>query len=215
MNFLCYTEFMKENTINFDLELENKERKIHLLDEFDETQKEEIISVKLEKYEDFFNSFDPSPDPKRKLNLNVVEYLIDQLTDLENSSRITVNIYVPDLSENESSVIKDAFENYFKNEAIGNIRHNKKSMNYWRKYLRFGSLVMIFICFISKMLEIAHFSDVSFFRAFTESFFILGWVILWEPADYLFFERRKEKYILIKYMRLHRAKINVINQVSN
>ena len=189
--------------------LEKRERKEHLIDELTAMYYEDTVNIKLDKIEDIFCSFDPAGAETRSLDSELEAYIIEQLEHFSTKTRVQVNIMVPTQGKYNEDTIRMGFFNHFKTRAEEQLIINRKENHRWSLNLIFGLL------FLALCLIVAHIcnqltENIPFMRVLGESFGIIGWVALWEPATYFLYGNREGLNKLKNYMRLHRAKVNVI-----
>ncbi len=189
--------------------LERRERKEHLIDELTAMYYEDTVNIRLQNIEDIYCSFDPASPETRGLEPNIEAYILEQLNHFSKKSRVQVNIMLPKITKYSEETVKMGFFNHFKTRAEEQLIINRKENKRWILNLIFG-LIFLAICLIS-----AHFfnlltEQIPFMHVLGESFGIIGWVALWEPATYFLYGNREGIHKLTAYMRLHRAKVNII-----
>lgn len=192
-------------------ELEKLERKSHLLDEINNFIPEETVALKLNSLEDYFNPLDPSPMEERSLNKDVEQYILDATENLPFARRLCIKVYVSPnskIKENEA-VLKSAYLKHFEKSAKNQMIYNRRDGRKWRINLIIGLVCMAICLVLAHVLTLPAFEEMSFASVLSESLGILGWVAIWEPAEYYLFGRRNNKSLLQKYMRLHRAQLIV------
>ncbi len=162
------------------------------------------ILVSLNKYEDIYSDFDPSPFKKRDIQEDFVDYIWDSALDIPIKEDISVVFLmeenIRDLRK-ENQVLK-ALNNYF--EYILNKKkreyHNEKKKSF--RYLIIGILLAIFV-------YNDVFSGVKVWnKIFSEGIMIGTWVFFWEAFYDIFIECqtvRKEiklakRFLKIKYV---------------
>lgn len=194
-------------------ELEKKERKAKLLDDINSTIKESIpleeIGIRLTDKEQMFNQLDPMPLDRRSLSRDFEEYCLEQLENIPLAKRIRIRIYLDEVCSEDIEKIKSAFENHFKKKAKAQITANRKESRKWRMNLLVGLLCMAACLVTAHVLGLPKFADIPLNNAISESLGILGWVAIWEPAEYFLFGWRSNTNILQQYMRLHLAQVEV------
>ena len=205
---MCYNPLMAKK-FNLLEELEIKERKAHLMDEISDLIPQETISLKLQNPEQLFNQFDPSPLENRSLSREVEDYLLDQLEELPVASRITVELLIASVTEEEKQKIQAAFENHFKIRAKEQLQKNKKESRKWRVNLLIGLICMAVCLVAAHILGLPKFEDLPLTNAVSESLGILGWVAIWEPAEFFLFGWRENTNNLQQYMRLHKSQVKI------
>lgn len=193
--------------INLFKELEKKERKAHLLDDINSILPEDTINIHIDSQEDFFCHFDCSPLSERSLNQELENYLLEKLDSLNVASRLNIHLHVPESSNPEA--LKQAFIHHFSTKARNTLYSNRKSARHWRINLILG-LAFLAVCLLAAhILSLPSFEEYTSAQVFSECFGIIGWVAIWEPAEYFLFKWREDAADLQKLMRLHSAKISI------
>lgn len=193
--------------INLFKELEKKEKKAHLLDDINSILPEDIINLKLNSQDDFFCHFDCSPLEERSINQELEDYLIGKLDSLNITSRLNIQFSIPEASDVQA--IKKAFSHHFSTKARNTLALNRKKARRWRINLILG-LIFLAICLLAAhILSLPAFEEYTFAKVLSESLGIIGWVAIWEPAEYFLFAWREDASNLQKLMRLHSAKISI------
>ena len=196
--------------------LEKRERKEHLIDEITELYFEDTINIRLKDISALYNQFDPAPLENRALNTEAENYIMEEIDHFRHGSRVQVNILVPKISKNNDfskEMIAHSFENHFQTRAQEQLILNTKATHRWLRNLLWGSLFLAASLISAHILNILS-EQIRFLAVLSESLSIIGWVALWEPASYFLYGRQEGARTLRHYMRLHRAKINILEGES-
>lgn len=194
--------------------LEKRERKEHLIDELTVMYFEDTINIRLDDIADLYSKFDPAAPEKRSLNPEAESYIMEEIDHFRHGTRVQVNILVSKVSTDTKNgfseeTIARSFENHFQARAEEQLILNTKASHRWLRNLLWGSLFLAVSLVSAHILNILS-EQVRFLAVLGESLSIIGWVALWEPASYFLYGRQEGARTLRHYMRLHRAKINVI-----
>ena len=190
-----------------DLALLKQEAKEHLISEDGITTKSSI-NIVLPDIAELYNRLDPSPLDERSLNHEVTEYLYDRVDRIPRFSQLAINLSVPATEGLDAAEVAQSITNYFGHKALDQLISNRKSLRHWRWNLILGMAALSIFLFGAHLLKL-HVEDVPFFAVLSEGLSIVGWVALWEPANYFLFGIRNDHAMLRRYMRLHRAKVCV------
>jgi hypothetical protein len=157
------------------------------MDNLKKTSDAEVIEIQGENIEMLFSSFDPSPISRRRLNSELVNYVLDRI---DPKDKNPVNIVISNFPEG-NAILK-------KNELAQIIRRQiKKAINMANEDLRANfrlglrtllvALIILMTCLgLSTLFEYLPFRI--FQSALIEGFVIIGWVILWHPIEILVFD---------------------------
>jgi len=201
-----------KKTINILQELEKLEKKEHLFDELDSYRQESFINLKLKNTEELFNPLDPDPLEVRDLSQDVTDYLFDKSQKLPKNNKITINIEIESINDKETEIIKKSISNHFMEKAQEQLYLNRKEHTKWTHNTIKGLICLALCLGAAHIFGLPRFEDIAFCKVLSESIGILGWVAIWEPAEYYLYGRKSNNLELIKYMKLHRANINITHQ---
>ena len=188
--------------------IERHEEKTKLVKKLAELFNEVTIPIRLSSAEKLYNPLDPAPVQSRELSSEIEAYILKELEYKSSKSRIAIDFIADDLSLYDIEIIRAAFKNHFKRRAQEQLIRNRKSLRRWLSFL------FLALALLSLFLFLAHFFRTNaaghpFFNILSESFAIIGWVALWEPATYFLYGRNAERRLLYKFMRLHHATVTV------
>ncbi len=196
--------------LNILQELEKKERKANLLGEIDSLLPTETISIKADNIGSLFNCYDPSPLQDRELSYEVQEYILSQCKKIPAPTRIRLAIYLNAKENIDSKTIQDSINNFYKNKAKEQLYSNTKEHRKWIKNLIVGLICLGFCLTAAHILSLPQFEQLSFSKVLSESLGILGWVAIWEPAEFFLYGRKEISNELLNYMKMHKAQIDII-----
>lgn len=157
------------------------------------------IELRLRDVAQLFNTLDPFPFRERDLSPDAAEYIVDWAQGLPKTEQIKIVVHLQSdaLAPGAASDIGSAIKGWFGSRA-------RAESTAIRKLFRDGRLALLIgIAILSACLllswYIAQRSYGPFGRVLQESFIIIGWVVMWKPAeiflyDWLPFVRRRKLY---------------------
>ncbi len=193
---------------HMDLALLKKEAKEHLLGD-DGIITRASINVALPDIAELYNRLDPSALGERSLNHEVTEYLYERVDRVPRFSQLTIRLSVSAAQGVNGEDVAVSISNYFGHKALDQLISNRRMLRKWLWNLLLGTVVLSIFLFGAHLLKL-HAAEVPFFAVLSEGLSIVGWVALWEPANYFLFDIRNDNAVLRRYMRLHRAKVCVL-----
>lgn len=139
------------------------------------------IEISLDKYEDIYNEWDPTPFRKRDIEEEFIKYVIDSSTDIPMKYNLDLYLYIPEkmYDEKKEKAAKAAMKSYFDYLLDRNKRVLSASI---ARCLRSSFIGVI-------LLSVYYFSlsdsadDLA--RVLIEGISILGWVALWDVGEEL------------------------------
>lgn len=169
---------------------------------------EDTVFIRLHSGKELYNPYDPSPLQERELSGEIEAYIFKELAYKSSKARIALTFLADDVSLYDSEIMRQACAKHFTRRAQEQILQNRKSMLRWLKRLAAGILVL------GAFLWAAHFCRVHadarpLYSILSESFGIIGWVALWEPASYFLYGRGEERRTLYNLMRLRHATVTI------
>lgn len=162
------------------------------------------IFVEIQQKEDFFNVYD-----KQELAPALADYIEEKLAELKVPCVVELKIKVSSNFELSDEEICSTVEKYYENKAIKKHRFNNAENKKWYFRLFKGTFFLAACLVGASILNSSLFDAHSFAKVMSESFGIIGWVAIWEPADYFMFARRDNQNQLLRYIFLHQAEIKI------
>lgn len=139
------------------------------------------IEISLDKYEDIYNEWDPTPFKKRDIEEEFIKYVIDSSVDIPMRYNLDLYLYLPEnmKDEKKEKMAKAAMKSYFNYLLDRNKRTLSASI---ARCLRSAFIGVVLLCvyylsLVDVMNEIA--------RVLIEGVSILGWVALWDVGEEL------------------------------
>lgn len=165
----------------------------------------ETINVALKSKEDFYNLY----DVKKTLAPDLDEYIFRKAELINVPSVLQLNFMVSKDFPVSDEEIKTSVSDFYKEKSVIQLEKNEKDK---KKWIRNGISGMVFLaaCLVgAHILNQSFFDEHSFAKVMSESLGIIGWVAIWEPAEYFLFQRKENKELLIKNLMLHLADVTV------
>lgn len=165
----------------------------------------EVINVVINSVDDFYDSY----DSKKALSPALDEYIFQKTQIINAPCVLQLNLKVKKDFPLTDEEIKSSVSMYYKEKAVIQLEKNEKEKIKW---IRNGLSGMIFLaaCLVgAHLFNQAFFDEHSFAKVMSESLGIIGWVAIWEPAEYFLFKRKENNELLIKNMLLHLSDVIV------
>lgn len=139
------------------------------------------IEISLDKYEDIYNEWDPTPFKKRDIEEEFIKYVIDSSTDIPMRYNLDLYLYLPEsmYDEKKEKNAKAAMKSYF-NYLLD--RNKRTLTNSIVRCLRstFIGIILLAFYFFSSVEDQGGLAQV-----LVEGISILGWVALWDVGEEL------------------------------
>ena len=169
------------------------------------------IALRLTDSAQLFNTLDPFPFRERDLAPDAEQYILDWAQDLPNNQpiRIIVHLQSADPDRHRDSDLQQAINGWFRSREAGEAREMKTLFRDGRIALFVGFVMLSLFMFLSW--AVAQNYDNPFARVISESLVIIGWVVLWRPAEMFLYDwtpilRRKRLF-----HRLAGARVTVLH----
>lgn len=164
-----------------------------------EPTSDEPIEIRLRNVSQLFNTLDPFPFRERDLSHEAEEYIISKAQLLPNNLPIKIAVSVEEgYDGNAAKDLGRAVSYWFTTKA-------QSESSALRLLLRDGRLafligvVILSVCLLLAWYITQRFAAEPFARIFQESFVIIGWVVIWRPAEMFLYDwvpmvRRRNLY---------------------
>ena len=186
------------------MNLEKREQKI--LKALEKTGETYCIPVNLESIDELVYKHDPHSREESRLNLVIEDYLFEEAeaAPLNAHLRIKINFESRKDGDLETSqkIIQNNFRRILKHELVLKKRERRK----WRLNLIVGS-VFLAICLVTNQI-LGMKESTPLVNFLKESFGIIGWVAIWEPATYFLYGWTEGTDRLNYAIRLKNAKVS-------
>ena len=166
------------------------------------------IEISLDKYEDIYNEWDPTPFKKRDIEEEFIKYVIDSSVDIPMRYNLDLYLYLPESMKDEKKekTAKAAMKSYFNYLLDRNKRSLSTSI---ARCLRsaFIGVILLAVYYLSLgdvMNEIA--------RVLIEGVSILGWVALWDVGEELLLNLISSYSKRRNLKRISKARVEFIYQ---
>jgi hypothetical protein len=168
-----------------------------------------MIELRVRNVSQLFNTLDPFPFRERDLATDAADYIVVRVQDEAPQEPIGISIAVDSGLEGISaSDVQDAIHLWFASKA----QAERKAMTSHFRDARLALLIGICalsLCMLGAWSIGRSYPDAPFLRIMQESLIIVGWVVLWRPAEMLLYDwvpmARRRKL----YERLAQARISV------
>ena len=195
--------------LKIEEEILKREKKLFSKASEESDEKERMIFLKVNNTEDLFSSFDPSPLEKCTVKKEIEDYCLEKLEDIPFQSQVSVVIETEIKDEETRRKIAEGLKNHFKNMAKKQIRANRREERKWFLNFVAGLFFLGFCLVTAHILSLPHFDRYRLAKVIAESLGIIGWVAIWEPADYFLFDWKDDAVKLKNILRLHLADIKI------
>jgi len=191
----------KEKILKRIHELENKAKIRSIKNHLNEYK----IDIRINSLDDFYDHFDVDVPETRDLNPELENYLLKEVEKIDYLPNLKVHIHCPAHFELPDELIRTACVNHFEELSVLQFHQNRLYLKKWLLKIVWGTFFLGGCLLISNFLHYPQFEARPFFKVLSESFSIIGWVAIWEPACYLLYYRREDKEKLKDRYILHSA----------
>lgn len=184
----------------------NKKTTLDRLYSYDKKNNAYKIEISLDKYEDIYNEWDPTPFKKRDIEEEFINYVIDSSTDIPMRYNLDLDLYLPEKMKDEKKEknAKAAIKSYF-NYLLD---RNKRTLTTGiARCLRsaFIGVVLLTVYYVSLK---GSTNDLA--RVLIEGVSILGWVALWDVGEELLLNIVKTVNKRRNLKRISKAKVEFV-----
>ncbi len=172
-----------------------------------------IVPLRIESVESFFDPFDPSPLEEKKLNETVEKYLVDAVKLVPFMSPVKIRIYVPKPrydGEKLNRLLEDTVHRHFAEKTDETVFLRRRQFRRWRFNLVDGLLFLMVCIGLSQFFGL--FPGNRLLSLLKESFGIVGWVALWEPASFILYGWRDAGEDIKYYVRLTSVPVDFMSE---
>lgn len=163
-----------------------------------------VIPVRIESMESLFDPFDPSPPSGKKLNPQLEEYLLEAIEAVGPSTPLRIQV-VADRNSGVDVDVNALISSHFMRKAKSAMAENRRVFRQWRFNLVIGVLFLAVCMSISQFFSMPLFSEHQIADTLRESFGIIGWVALWDPASFILYGWHDSAAKVNSYIRLYLA----------
>jgi hypothetical protein len=143
---------------------------------------ENTIEIKLQEFEQLFNTIDPSPFHEKDLDHDLEEFIESWAKEypLHEPLRLVVHLEKPPPDADPQAIIERAVHNYFAYKTALNQREFTQLMREGRLSLLIGLLFLTACLSGAQLARARHIPGATIVEA---SLTIAGWVAMWHPMD--------------------------------
>jgi len=152
------------------------------------TGDKDAIALRLTDSAQLFNTLDPFPFRERDLAPDAEQYILDWAQDLPKNQpvHIIVHLQSDNLDSHRDSDLQQAINGWFRSREAGEARDMKTLFRDGRIALLVGFAMLSLLMLLSW--AVAQNYDNPFARVISESLVIIGWVVLWRPAEMFLYD---------------------------
>lgn len=137
-------------------------------------------------------------------------YILEEAQDLPQDAPITIVLHMPAEDAARADFVPGAIHNYFALMRQSDERRMRMIFREGRWSLAVGLVVVFAIFALARFLSAAVPQD-SLWHMLIDSLVILGWVILWRPAELLLYDWWPVRRRIQLFRRLEAAQIECLN----
>jgi len=146
------------------------------------------IEIRLNRLQQLFNTFDPSPFHEKDLDREAEEYIVGSVDELPLPRPLKLIVHLPpdQLALAEASNLPDAIHNYF----AYRLREMQRRLRFQFREGRFALLIgltFLFACIVVRQVAFA-FGSNTVSQILAEGMLIAGWVAMWRPIQIFLYE---------------------------
>lgn len=153
---------------------------------YDKETQAYMLDMAINNFYEIFHDWDGSTIRKKDLDPDMVDYMIEAVTELPRKAKIGIVFNIRQHNHNKylEEVAVIALQNYFRFLIFVNQKKTRRLIKTAVLYLTFG------FTFIFCANQLQGFLQTISSSVFSEGLFIGGWVFVWESISILFFKTR-------------------------
>jgi hypothetical protein len=163
-----------------------------------------MIEIALDRYSDIFNEWDPAPFKRRALDSDLELYLEGSSEEIPLKYPIELCFTLPKGMRDEK--IEEESQNGLKNSFVFKIYLLRQKLRKTNAQMLQDVILGFTFLWLGGIIS-NRFADQAFLSLVGESFFIGGWVFLWEAVSLFFFTNRELYHCYCNYKRLQNAPV--------
>lgn len=150
---------------------------------------EGVIALRLREVSQLFNTLDPFPFRDRDLARDAEEYIIGWAEELPKSAAIRVQVHLPaaEAARYGAADLGAVIANCFNDRARAQSKALRDLFRDGRVALLIG-ITVLSACLLLAVQFALRFGEGTLSRIVQESLVILGWVVIWRPAEIFLYE---------------------------
>lgn len=162
-----------------------------------------VIPITLDSIMELTYKHDPHSTEESKLNLVIEEYLIDEVDQVPLNVPVQIELHFNQKHDDDAVRAGKIITNNFKRVLNSELFRKKREMKHWRINLTIGIGFLAVCMFMSQLFN--SFGDRPWMEVLKETFSIIGWVALWDPASYFLYGWREDREKITTAIRLQNA----------
>ena len=168
------------------------------------------IEIRIRTLAQLFESLDPAPFRERTLDPAAESYIVDCASEFPPQAELLLHISAPQSICVNAADTVEAIHNHFGFAYLQAEHRNRRRMHAGRVALVIGLGVMGISLTLRALL--GAWAMAPFGTVVAEGLLILGWVVLWRPAEILLFERweSRQQRLLLKRLAQVRTEFSIV-----
>ncbi len=171
--------------------------------------------MSLRTLQQLFYSLDPSPFRDRDLDPEAAKFIIEEAQDRASDEPLRIMLHVPTEDASRADFVPGAIHNYFALMRQSEERRLREIFREGRWALAVG-MVAVFVIFASAEFLLAYLgnhgqSASSWLHPLADSLVVLGWVVLWRPAELLLYDWWPVRRRIRLFRRLEAATVECLS----
>lgn len=171
---------------------------------------QKTINVYLDSIQNLVGNDDFGEKNNLSLNEKFNDFLMDAAEKIRVVDSIKINIWSKNLSEEDKQLAVQLIKKFYLKKIQKSLYERKRKSKKWRIRFVFGILFLAICHGISLLFSLL--GQTSFYNLMQDSFEIMGWVAIWEPAYYFLFTKKDDSLELNSYIRLAYADISFLTE---
>lgn len=158
-----------------------------------------VIELRLRDSAQLFNTLDPFPFRERDLSAEAERFIVEWAQELPKDQPVQILIHLQSRGGDEArgADLADAITGWFEARARAETHALRELFRDGRLGFLIGIAVLA-LCLLLSWSASQHF-EAPFARVISESFVIIGWVVIWRPAEIFLYDwlpmvRRRKLY---------------------
>lgn len=147
-----------------------------------------LIEIRLNSIQQFFNSLDPSPFHEKDLDREAEAYIDESAREFPIAAALKLILYVPqkEMAAAENARVDEAVHHYFGYRLWLERAALRRELSYGRTTLAIG-LAFLFVCIALRQLIFSD-GDSTAYQIVAEGLLISGWVAMWRPLQVFLYD---------------------------
>ena len=198
---MCYNKKLHKEGDKMNIKKQTEQ----ILNRVNKNKESSIIPITLDGITELTYKHDPHTSEQSKLNLVIEEYLIDEADRIPINVPIVIELRFNQKKENDTEIAGQIIANNFRRLVDNELLRKKREIKRWRFNLIIGISFLVICMALSQLFS--KFVDGAWASVLKETFSIIGWVALWEPASYFLYGWREDRERITTAIRLQFASV--------